>query len=178
MADEINELDEATSEVETKDEGSEKVDVHFSVPKDADPQLVEKAMKQVATITKSQLDAKNSLDEKRKEYEREGKRRFKFIIQSNVPNDIEFELTYPSPDSKDRPIKVQGICGDHIHEEGLPMYALKALQGAYFMGTEPIPNVNPGSDQALQYRSVKRPKYNIQILEEVKNPVAPGKAGK
>ena len=121
--------------------------------------------------TKKSTKKKEEVDPTRMEDGQEYKnamKRYRCKVESTRKNIQSFELTYPHPKNRFRPVPIRGHCGVWI-EQGLPMYVIKALQSSYHMET----TENPGPDGTIKAEAVRVPDYTVTVEEEIQDPKYP-----
>lgn len=106
-------------------------------------------------------------DEIAKNWAVEGRRRWVCIVRSTRPGIKRFELTYPHPENRNRPVLLEGFCGVPI-KEGLNTYVIKQLQKAYHMQTDYV--VDEENPLQSKQTTVRMPSFNVEVLEEIKEP--------
>ena len=108
-------------------------------------------------------------------YATEGQKRYICIVQSTRKGEKQFELTVADPKNTSRPIILRGRTGVRL-ESGLPMTAINALQESYDYTTEEKEaSTDPNVYSDTIFTSGAMPRYSVNILGEVKDPIPLGK---
>lgn len=119
------------------------------------------------------LENANKSTEAQEKYRKEGKRRFRCMVESTREEFQIFELTMPHPDNPRKPITLRGKCGVII-EEGLTLFAIARLKAAYRVKPG-VKKQDPSKNSGLLHAPVRIPNYRVEVYEEIENPLETGK---
>ncbi len=150
------------------------------MPTKKEPKLTaieEKKIENAVEKAKAEIIEKRDVTSEIEEYYKtEGRKRYECIVTSTRKGEKQFELNTPDPSNPTRPIKLHGRCGVRL-KEGLPMYAITALQESYDLHCEEKEaNMDPNVYADTIHTASNMPRYSVRIFKEVEDPKPLGKA--
>jgi hypothetical protein len=132
--------------------------------------IEEKKIESIVSKTKAEILAERQGDEDiKKWYAENGEKRFECKITSTRKGEKTFELMVERPENPNKPKKIVGKTGVWLKGKyGLPMYVLQRLMSAYDLTAEGKEDSEMGADAGEIFRTMKMPRYNVQIGSEIK----------